>query len=124
MRAHIVRAALEAQGYQTEDLMRAMAEDAGFDFTELRVDGGMVRNDWVCQFISDITQKPVLRPTVIETTAMGAAYLAGLHVGIFKSLEDISRAWVCEKTFTPAMGQEQRKSLHGGWKHAVKQILS
>jgi glycerol kinase len=123
-KAHLARAALEAQGYQTEDLMKAMAEDAGRDFTELRVDGGMVKNDFVCQFIADMTDKPVLRPTVTETTALGAAYLAGLHLGIFKSLDDISNAWVCEKKFTPGMKKEHRQSLYQGWQRAVRQVLA
>lgn len=121
--AHIVRAALEAQGYQTEDLMRAMAQDAGAPLTELRVDGGMVKNDWVCQFIADIATKPVLRPKITETTALGAAYLAGLHVGVFKSLDDIARAWKCEKKFMPAMETTARNALYDGWQRAVRQVL-
>jgi glycerol kinase len=122
--AHVVRAGLEAQAYQTEDLMQAMQEDAGKPFTEIRVDGGMVKNNWVCQFISDITAKPVLRPEIIETTALGAAYLAGLHVGIFKTVDDIAAAWVCEHTFTPAMPAAQRDALYQGWQKAVKQVLA
>ncbi|HEX2751759.1 MAG TPA: FGGY-family carbohydrate kinase, partial [Alphaproteobacteria bacterium] len=122
--AHIVRAGLEAQAYQTEDLMLAMQEDAGKPFTEIRVDGGMVKNNWVCQFIADITAKPVLRPEIIETTALGAAYLAGLHVGIFKTVDDIAAAWVCEHTFTPAMTPEARDKLYKGWQKAVKQVLA
>ncbi len=122
--AHIVRAGLEAQAYQTEDLMLAMQEDAGKPFTEIRVDGGMVKNNWVCQFIADITAKPVLRPEIIETTALGAAYLAGLHVGIFKTVDDIAAAWACEHTFTPAMTPETRDKLYKGWQKAVKQVLA
>lgn len=122
--AHIVRAGLEAQAYQTEDLMQAMQEDAGKPFTEIRVDGGMVKNNWVCQFISDITAKPVLRPEIIETTALGAAYLAGLHVGIFKSVDDIAAAWACEHTFEPVMPSEGRDKLYKGWQKAVKQVLA
>jgi glycerol kinase len=122
--AHIVRAGLEAQAYQTEDLMLAMQEDAGKPFTEIRVDGGMVKNNWVCQFIADITAKPVLRPEIIETTALGAAYLAGLHVGIFKTVDDIAAAWACEHTFTPSMPSEARDKLYKGWQKAVKQVLA
>jgi len=122
--AHIVRAGLEAQAYQTEDLMQAMQEDAGKPFTEIRVDGGMVKNNWVCQFIADITAKPVLRPEIIETTALGAAYLAGLHVGIFKTVDDIAAAWACEHTFAPAMPAETRNVLYKGWQKAVKQVLA
>jgi len=122
--AHVVRAGLEAQAYQTEDLMQAMQEDAGKPFTEIRVDGGMVKNNWVCQFIADITAKPVLRPEIIETTALGAAYLAGLHVGIFKTVDDIAAAWACEHTFTPVMPAAQRDKLYYGWQKAVKQVLA
>lgn len=121
--AHIVRAALEAQGYQTQDLMAAMAADADCDLREIRVDGGMVRNDWICQFIADITQKSILRPAVTEATALGAVYLAGLHVGVFSSLEDISRRWQCERTFAPQMKDDGRKTLYAGWQGAVKRAL-
>jgi len=122
--AHLVRAGLEAQAYQTEDLMRAMAEDAGYPMSEIRVDGGMVRNGWVCQFIADITSTPVLRPHVIETTALGAAYLAGLQAGIFASLDDVAQAWECEQRFSPQMTTKERKALYAGWQHAVKQVLA
>ncbi len=123
-KAHIVRAVLEAQAYQTEDLMMAMAADAGHDIGEIRVDGGMVKNDWVCQFLADMTQKPVLRPTITETTALGAAYLAGLHIKAFASLDDIQKSWQCEKRFTPEMTKESRRVLYAGWQHAVKQVLT
>ncbi|MBI1215630.1 MAG: glycerol kinase GlpK [Alphaproteobacteria bacterium] len=122
--AHVVRAGLEAQAYQTQDLMRAMEQDAGYPMSEIRVDGGMVRNDWVCQFIADITSTPVLRPTVIETTALGAAYLAGLHAGVFKSLEDISDNWASDRRFSPAMASKERDVLYSGWQRAVKQVLA
>lgn len=122
--AHVVRAGLEAQAYQTQDLMHAMAEDAGKKLTEIRVDGGMVKNNWVCQFIADITATPVLRPTVIETTALGAAYLAGLHAGVFKSVDDIATHWHRERTFTPDMAEDQRTKLYAGWQQAVGQVLA
>ncbi len=122
--AHVVRAGLEAQAYQTEDLMRAMAQDAGYPMTEIRVDGGMVRNSWVCQFIADITSTPVLRPHVIETTALGAAYLAGLHAGFFSSVDEISEAWKCEQRFSPQMPSRERDRLYGGWQKAVRQVLA
>jgi len=122
--AHLVRAGLEAQAYQTEDLMRAMAQDAGYPMTEIRVDGGMVRNSWVCQFIADITSTPVLRPHVIETTALGAAYLAGLHAGVFSSLEDVAKSWECQQRFSPRMPTKEREKLYSGWRHAVKQVLA
>ncbi len=122
--AHLVRAALEAQAYQTEDLMRAMAEDAGYPMTEIRVDGGMVKNSWVCQFLADMTSTPVLRPTVTETTALGAAYLAGLQVGMFPSIDYITESWECERRFTPTMMSEDREKLYDGWQQAVKQVLA
>lgn len=122
--AHVVRAGLEAQAYQTQDLMHAMAEDAGKPLTEIRVDGGMVKNNWVCQFIADITGTPVLRPTIIETTALGAAYLAGLQAGVFKSVDDIAARWQQDRTFAPEMPADTRESLYGGWQKAVKQVLA
>ncbi len=122
--AHLVRAALEAQAYQTEDLMRAMAEDAGYPMTEIRVDGGMVKNSWVCQFLADMTSTPVLRPTVTETTALGAAYLAGLQVGMFPSIDYITDSWECERRFTPKMMSAERERLYAGWQQAVKQVLA
>ncbi|MDI1229235.1 MAG: glycerol kinase GlpK [bacterium] len=122
--AHLVRAALEAQAYQTEDLMRAMAEDAGYPMTEIRVDGGMVKNSWVCQFLADMTATPVLRPTVTETTALGAAYLAGLQVGMFPSIDYITESWECERRFTPMMLSADRDKLYEGWQNAVKQVLA
>jgi glycerol kinase len=122
--AHLVRAGLEAQGYQTADLMQAMAEDAGYPMSEIRVDGGMVKNGWVCQFIADITSTPVMRPVVTETTALGAAYLAGLQAGLFKSLEDISAKWQPEQRFSPQMPSAEREQLYDGWKAAVKRVLA
>lgn len=121
--AHIVRAALEAQAYQTQDLMQAMAEDAGYAISEIRVDGGMVKNNWVCQFLADMTDTVVLRPPNVETTALGAAYLAGLQVKAFSSTEDIQKSWQSERRFEPAMGQGDRQKLYAGWQQAVKQVL-
>jgi glycerol kinase len=123
-KAHIVRAALEAQGYQTQDLMQAMAEDAGHAIAEIRVDGGMVKNNWVCQFLADMTGTPLLRPAVTEATALGAAYLAGLGAGVFSSLEDIQKSWKCEKRFEPLMPRDTQQKLYAGWQHAVKQVLA
>ena len=122
--SHIVRAALEAQAYQTLDLMHAMAEDAGHTIAEIRVDGGMVKNNLVCQFLADITGKPVLRPAIVETTALGAAYLAGLQTRAFASLADIQQAWTCEHRFSPTMAQDTQQKLYAGWQHAVKQVLA
>ncbi len=122
--AHIVRAALEAQAYQTLDLIHAMTDDAGHAMDEIRVDGGMVKNNWVCQFLADMTGRPVLRHAIIETTALGAAYLAGLHVKAFASPADIQNAWACERRFMPAMPQDAQQKLYAGWQHAVKQVLA
>jgi len=122
--AHIVRAALEAQAYQTLDLIHAMADDAGHAIEEIRVDGGMVKNNWVCQFLADMTQRPVLRPAIVETTALGVAYLAGLQVKAFASTADIQKSWACEHRFEPKMPQDQQQKLYAGWQHAVKQVLA
>jgi glycerol kinase len=119
-RSHLVRAALEAQAYQTEDLLEAMAKDAGQPIAELRVDGGMVANNWVCQFLADITGVRVKRPHIIETTALGAGYLAGLGVGLFDSIDDITNAWSEEARFEPKMDEEYRQNLYQGWKTAFQ----
>lgn len=123
-RAHIARAALEAQAYQTRDLVQAMEKDAGQPLTDMRVDGGMVANDWMCQFLSDMTGVKVERPPVIETTALGAAYLAAMGAGWFGSLLDISSGWSSEKTFSPDMDDTKRQVLYDGWKAAVNQVLA
>ena len=122
-RAHIVRAALEAQAYQTRDLTTAMEKDAGQPLSEIRVDGGMVANNWMCQFLSDITNVDVKRPPIIETTALGAAYLAGMGAGFYGSLLDISSRWQAEQTFTPNCAPDNRKSLYEGWQKAVSGVL-
>lgn len=122
--AHVARAALEAQAYQTQDLMAAMIDDTKADIAEIRVDGGMVKNNWVCEFLAGMTERPVLRPKVIETTALGAAYLAGLQVGIYKSLSDISQSWRLEKRFDPNLKSDERDRLYKGWQKAVESVLT
>jgi len=122
--AEIVRSALEAVCYQTRDLMAAMAADGGTQLKALRVDGGMVRNDWVMQFLADILDLPVERPVVTETTALGAAYLAGLQAGLFKSTEDIAKRWQRDRLFEPRMQADQREALYAGWKAAVARVRS
>jgi glycerol kinase len=122
--AEIVRSALEAVCYQTRDLMTAMAGDAGAVTSRLRVDGGMVRNDWVMQFLADILNVPVERPVVTETTALGAAICAGLGVGLFSSLEEVAGNWQSDRVFRPAMKDEQREQLYAGWRAAVKRVQS
>jgi glycerol kinase len=121
--SHIVRAALESVCYQTRDLLEAMAQDAVAPM-ELRVDGGMVVNDWVVQFLSDLLRVPIERPTVVETTALGAAYLAGLQAGAYRSLDEIAQLWQSERRFEPARPQERMDRLYRGWREAVERVRS
>jgi glycerol kinase len=129
----IVRAALESVAYQTRDLMSAMAADLGEDAgaelprmpggpSALRVDGGMVANDWLCQFLADILDLPVERPVVTETTALGAACLAGLEVGLYPSLDAVAGTWRCQRRFEPRMAPTERARLYGGWLGAVRRV--
>jgi len=120
---HIVRAALEAVCYQTQDLMQAMSDDYQSPLATLRVDGGMVANDWLLQFLSDMLALEVERPLCIETSALGAAYLAGLGCGLYQSLEDIANQWHLDKRFDPHMPDSQRETLYCGWKKAVGRIM-
>lgn len=119
-RNHIVRATLESIAYQVNDVLMAMQEDSGMPITSLRVDGGACDNDFLMQFQADILNTPVVRPYCIETTAMGAAYLAGLAVGYWRSKEDILANHVIAAEFKPQMGQAKRESLLQGWHNAVK----
>ena len=119
-RAHIVRATLESIAFQTRDVVAAMTADSGLDLETLRVDGGAVANDFLMQFQADILGVPVQRPAVTETTALGAAYLAGLAVGFWESQEEIAKQWRMEKTFDPSMSEDQRESLYGDWQRAVE----
>ena len=119
-RAHLVRAALEAIAYQSRDVLDAMATDAGVPIDALRVDGGATANDFLCQFQADIMGVTVLRPKVIETTALGAAYLAGLGVGLWPSLDALAEQWAVERTFTPGMDDARRTELYDGWRRAVE----
>ena len=121
---HIVRAALEAVAYQTQDLLLAMAADSQIDFQLLRVDGGMAANNWLMQFLADILNLTIQQPSCIETTALGAAYLAGLQIGFYQSLEEISTLWQENKKFLPTMDKKQRDFLYSGWKKAVEKVLS
>jgi glycerol kinase len=118
--AHLTRAALEAIAYQSRDVLEAMTEDAGLPPRQLRVDGGAVANDFLCQFQADILDVPVLRPAVIETTGLGAAYLAGLGAGIWSSLDALAERAVIERTFTPAMDPSARARRYEGWQRAVE----
>lgn len=121
--AEIVTAGLQSVCYQTKDLVRAIRND-GARLESLRVDGGMVVNDWVMQFLSDILNVPVDRPRVTETTALGAAYLAGLQTGVFADLEQISGMWECEHQFRPGMTPALRESLYAGWLDAVERVCN
>lgn len=117
---HFVRATLESLAYQTRDVLEAMASDSGIDMKTLRVDGGAVMNDFLMQFQSDILHVPVERPSVNETTALGAAYLAGLAVGFWENKDDVQEHWQLNKKFEPQMSQQQREQLFEGWHKAVK----
>jgi len=118
--AHLVRAALEAIAFQSRDVLDAMTADAGLAANELRVDGGAAANDFLCQFQADVLDTAVLRPRVIETTSLGAAYLAGLGAGVWKTLEEVGRRWEVERRFTPAMSPDMREVRYAGWRRAVE----
>ena len=118
-REAIVRATLESIAYQTRDVLEAMRADADLSLSALRVDGGAVGNNFLMQFQADLLGLPVVRPRVTETTALGAAYLAGLAVGYWKSAEEIDVQWQIERRFKPVMPQAQVWELRGGWQRAV-----
>ncbi len=120
---HFVRATLESLAYQTKDVLSAMEADSGIELKTLRVDGGAVKNHFLMDFQSGILNVPVQRPTVNETTALGAAYLAGLAVGYWGSQEDIAKQWAIEHSFVPTMNQEKRELLYTGWKKAVQATM-
>jgi glycerol kinase len=118
-----IRAALESMAYQTRDVLEAMQQDSGIELKELRADGGAIANDFMAQFQADILDVTLLRPKVQETTAQGAAYLAGLAVGFWKNKEDIASRWAIDREFKPSMGEERREELYDGWKEAVKATM-
>jgi glycerol kinase len=118
--AHVARAALESIAYQTADVLRAMERDSGIRLAELRVDGGATRNDLLMQFQADILGVPVVRPKVYVTTALGAAYLAGLAVGYWKSAAEIDAQWQVDRVFEPAMSRDQAEALLQQWGRAVE----
>ncbi|WP_337043196.1 glycerol kinase GlpK [Emticicia sp. 17c] len=119
-KGHIARAVLEATAYQTKDVLDAMENDSGIEISSLRVDGGMVVNELLMQFQSDMLNVPVIRPTMIETTALGAAYAAGLAVGYWKNFDDLLQNWGVDKRWKPQMKAKERNTLYKGWKKAVK----
>ena len=120
---HIIRAAQESIAYQSADLVTAMEKDVGAPLTELKVDGGASRDGFLMQFQADVLGKPVRRPVVHETTALGAAYLAGLAVGVWKDCAQIRSLWHCDRTFAPEMPEERREELLSGWSKAVGRSL-
>ncbi|PTK07066.1 glycerol kinase GlpK [Mammaliicoccus sciuri] len=117
---HFIRATLESLCYQTRDVLEAMEKDSGINVETLRVDGGAVKNNFLMQFQADIVNTPVERPEVNETTALGAAYLAGLAVGFWKSKDEIKQRWKLETEFKPELEEKEREKLYKGWKTAVK----
>jgi glycerol kinase len=119
-RAHLVRATLEAIAYQSRDVLDAMAADAKVALSGLKVDGGAVANDFLCQFQADVLDAAVTRPRVIETTALGAAFLAGLGAGVWRSLDALASRQAIERTFTPRMDPATRAARYGGWRRAVE----
>jgi len=121
---HFVRATLESLAYQTKDVLTAMEKDSGISLKTLRVDGGAVKNNFLMQFQSDILNVPVERPIVNETTALGAAYLAGLAVGYWENRDEITNQWNLERAFAPTMNEEQRTELYDGWKKAVRAAIA
>ena len=122
--SHIARAAIDSIAYQTFDVLKAMEADAGISIAELRVDGGANINNYLMQFQSDILNTKVIRPKITETTALGAAYLAGLAVGYWKNVEEIQKQWQVDKEFTPSMNDEKRNELVNGWQRAVKAAIA
>jgi glycerol kinase len=123
-KAHIARAALDSIAYQTYDVLKAMEADAGISIAELRVDGGATINNALMQFQSDILHTKVVRPKITETTALGAAYLAGLAVGYWKNMEDIQEQWQIDKTFSPIMNENEKGKLVKGWQRAVNASIA
>lgn len=122
--AHFARAALDSIAYQTMDVLKAMEADAGIAIKELRVDGGATANNLLMQFQSDLLHTKVVRPTVVETTALGAAYLAGLAVGYWRSTDEIQEQWQIERVFSPSMPEKERTQLSEGWKRAINTTIS
>lgn len=122
-RGHLARAVLEAIAYQTRDVLERMEKEAGLEIQDLRVDGGAVRNDLLCQIQADLLGKRVLRPVFTETTALGSAYIAGLGIGLWRTPQELFPLWKVEKSFEPLMEAKTREGLYLRWKEAVKRSL-
>jgi glycerol kinase len=119
-KAHIERAALESIAYQSVDVLEAMQKDSGIELRELRVDGGASRNDLLMQFQADVLGVPVVHPTITETTALGAAFLAGLAVEFWSSPEELGAQWLMEHSFSPGMSGDERRDRLASWRRAVE----
>ena len=117
---HIIRATLESLAYQVNDVLEAMKADSGILLSALKVDGGASANNFLMQAQADVSQAPVHRPNCVETTAMGAAYLAGLAVGYWKDKEDVKKNWTIDRIFQPQIAKETRQKMLSGWKKAVR----
>jgi len=122
-KGHIARAVLEANAYQTLDIMGAMKKDSGVDLNSLKVDGGMVANELLMQFQADLLDVPVIRPAITETTALGAAYAAGLAVGFWTSMDELKQYWSVDRTWQPRMDDDARRKGIRGWQKAVQRTL-
>ncbi|MFA6782682.1 MAG: FGGY-family carbohydrate kinase, partial [Sedimentibacter sp.] len=122
-RNHIIRATLESIAYQTKDVIDAMIDDSGINLTVLKVDGGASANNFLMQFQSDILNVDIERPDITETTALGAAYLAGLATGFWKSKGEVIQNWNMNKKFKPSINDDERNKLYKGWKKAVGRIM-
>ena len=123
-RNHIIRAALESIAYQTCDVLHAMEEDTGLPLRELRVDGGASANNFLMQFQADIVDRTIRRPMIRETTALGAAYLAGLATGVWRDLDDIRSQWTLDKLYQPEMSADKARDLYKGWKNVLRRVRS
>jgi len=123
-KGHMARAVLEASAFQTKDIVESMNQDSGVALRSLKVDGGMVTNELLMQFQADLLNVPVIRPKITETTALGAAYAAGLAVGFWPDLESLRRNWTMDKTWLPAMSPEERENKFGDWKKAVERTFN
>jgi glycerol kinase len=121
---HILRAAEESIAYQSRDVLEVIQKDSGINLKKLKVDGGAVKDNFLMQFQSDILGVPVVRPKVVETTALGAAYLSGLAVGYWKDKEEIAQKWKVDKEFSPNMDEKTKETLYKGWKKAVSRSLN
>ena len=123
-KGHLARATLEATAYQTREILDAMRADTGLPISELRVDGGMVVNDTLMQFQADLLNAPVIRPKITETTALGAAYMAGLAVGFWRNTGELRALWQEDRRWQPAMDTARRATLYAGWRKAVTRTFN